>query len=70
MKKIAPHINTYCTFCKLCGHDKVKAIWRISYDNQYRACDSHKPDLQRIEEDRRQFDDQYSEADYQTWMRL
>lgn len=70
MKKIAPHVNTYCTFCKAEGIEKVKASWRISYDNSSRACEHHKMDLKLVEDRRRLLDDHYSEADYQTWMRL
>jgi hypothetical protein len=70
MKRIAAHVNTYCTFCRAAGVEKVRALWRISYDHDNRACDAHKPDLQAIELDRKRLDGNYSEADYQTWMRL
>lgn len=70
MKRIAAHVNTYCTFCRAAGVEKVKASWRISYDFDNRACDAHKSELAAIEQDRKALDGHYSEADYQTWMRL
>jgi hypothetical protein len=70
MKRIAAHVNTYCTFCRSAGTEKVKAIWRISYDHANRACEAHKADLQAIEDEQRHANGHYSEADYQTWMRL
>lgn len=70
MKKIAPHINTYCTFCKAAGVEKVRAIWRLSYDLHNRACDAHRPDLEAIETRRREQDNHTSEADEQTWRKL
>jgi hypothetical protein len=70
MKRVAPHVNCYCTFCKSEGKEKVRALWRISYDSSNRACDDHRPDLQKIEEERRKLDSHHSEADCQTWMRL
>lgn len=70
MKRIAKHVNTYCTFCKSKGIEKQPALWRVSYDLTNRACDLHRPDLQEIEDKRRKIDGHLSEADYQTWMRL
>lgn len=70
MKKIAAHINTYCTFCKAAGVLKVPAVWRISYDLHNRACDLHRPELEKIEARQREQDKHLSEADHQTWMRL
>lgn len=70
MKKIAAHINTYCTFCRAAGIEKVKAVWRISYDLHKRACDAHRSDLEKIEQKQREQDGHYTEADHQTWMKL
>lgn len=66
MKRLSPKINTYCTYCKAEGKEKVKAFWVTSnYDKRNRACDEHK---HLLPEEKR--DDHYTEADYQTWMRL
>lgn len=66
MKKLSPKINSYCTYCKVEGRLKVRAWWVVSnYDKQNRACDDHKDMLPKPKKD-----DYYTEADYQTWMRL
>lgn len=70
MKKIKPHINTYCSFCKAAGLEKVRAVWRLSYDRVNRACDIHRPDLEAFETRLRALDGDPSEADQQTWMKL
>lgn len=70
MKKVKPHVNTYCTFCKAAGVEKVRAVWRTSYDLTNRACDAHRPDLEAIEARRRELNEHHSEADHQTWMKL
>lgn len=69
IKKIAAHVVTHCTFCKAEGVRKVQAVWRITGNNAT-ACDAHKPKLEelRIMLDARESTD-YSEADYQTWLR-
>lgn len=59
--------NIYCDHCK---PEKVDAIWRkigLTADHAKGdfACDKHKH-LIKIERD----DEHYTEADYQTWMRL
>lgn len=65
MKKIKAHINSYCTFCKAEGIEKVRAEWqRSGYDNSERACEKHKGEIKPEK------DEEPSEADYQTWMRL
>lgn len=69
-KKIKPHINTYCTYCKELGVIQVKALWRVSYDDSKRACDEHKQNLVEYEEKRRKLDGDYSEGDYQSWLRV
>lgn len=69
MKRIASHVNSYCPFCKAEGVDKVKAIWRLHYISD-RACEHHKQDLRLLEDRRKVLDSHYTEADYQTWMRL
>lgn len=63
MKKIKAHVNRHCTYCKEVGA-RVKAIWRVSWRNEV-ACEEHKGKLPV-----NKFQDHYSEADYQTWMRL
>jgi ribosomal protein L44E len=70
MKKIPNHISTYCSFCKRDGVEKVKAIWRLSYNSIDRACDAHKQNLAEIEDLQRKMDSHYTEGDYQSWMRL
>ena len=66
VKKIKPHVNSYCTFCKKSVQMKTRAVWRISYRDTV-ACESHKGELVLLD---RQDDENYSEADYQTWLRL
>jgi hypothetical protein len=62
-KRIKLHINSYCTFCKKEGVEKIKALWK-NYSASERACEQHK-DLIKEE-----YKEDPSEADYQTWMRL
>jgi hypothetical protein len=50
----------YCTFCKPA---RVDAIWR-DFHLKF-ACEAHKDKL-----DNRQESTDYSEADYQTWLRV
>ena len=56
--------NIYCSFCK---PEKAKAKWRdrvyASHKNGF-ACEKHK-DLLRAEKE-----EDLSEADYQSWMRI
>lgn len=70
MKKIKPHVNSYCPYCKAAGVEKVRATWRISYDDRGRACDAHRPELEKREQKQREQDGHYTEADHQTWMKL
>lgn len=63
-KKIKTGITAYCPYCKNEGKEKVPAVWRGTYLSD-RACDAHKDKLPKELRD-----DHYSEADYQTWMRL
>jgi hypothetical protein len=62
-KRIKPHVNSYCTFCKKDGAEKVKAIW-ANHSNSKRACEEHKSLIKEP------YEGDPSEADYQTWMRL
>lgn len=70
VKRIPKHINTYCTFCKAEGKLKIVALWRLSYDHNNRACEDHREALAQVEAKRKLMDGCYSEADYQSWMRL
>lgn len=48
MKRIPKHINTYCTYCKALGQDKVVALWRSCH----RSCEAHKEELAAYEKER------------------
>jgi ribosomal protein L44E len=68
---IPKHINTYCTFCKALGELRVPALWRLSDDQANRACEGHREALVEIEKARDRVNGrEYSEGDYQTWVRL
>ena len=69
VKRIAPQVNSYCTYCKAEGREKVKARWRIPFADRHRACDEHKPALEALEAKERD-DNHYTEADHQTWLKL
>lgn len=72
----------YCTFCKREGIGRIEAVWRNQYllatDPIQLACDGHKkmlkdgpltPEWRESTKDVVE-DHYYTEADYQTWMRL
>lgn len=59
-KKEREHGMKYCTFCK---PERIDAIYRDSYHNL--ACADHKDKLKPV-----MIDTYYTEADYQTWLRL
>lgn len=64
-KRIKPRINSYCTYCKEEGREKVRAEWRIPYNYAHRACDEHKSRLPEPTPD-----DHITEGDRQSWMRV
>jgi uncharacterized Zn finger protein (UPF0148 family) len=59
----AGHI--YCPYCK---PEKIDAVWRKDKDPDKRydvACEKHKDNIHESKES-----EHYTEADYQTWLRL
>ncbi|MEG1121240.1 MAG: hypothetical protein RSE62_03455 [Citrobacter sp.] len=66
LKRIAPHVVTYCTFCRAEGKEKVRAAWRMTWNDKDRACDDHKGSMPKPAPR----DEHHTEADYQTWMKL
>jgi hypothetical protein len=67
IRKIADGHITNCAYCKMQGA-KVVAVWHLTGANK-QACDVHKMLLEHIR-DREPVANDFSEADYQTWMRL
>jgi hypothetical protein len=69
IKKIKLHVTEYCSFCKAEGTPKVPALWLLTLSNK-RACATHRPKLADLAAERRAADRDYTEADYQTWLKL
>ena len=70
MKRLKPQMNPNCRWCKALGL-RVPAVYiSDSRDLRESACESHKGDLQELDDKRRRLDAHHSEADYQTWMKL
>ena len=67
--KLKPKQTFSCSFCKEIGC-KTPARWRMYMSVKF-SCDKHKNELVKYEEDyfKTQSDD-YSEADYQTWLKM
>lgn len=57
-----------CRFCKAQGL-RSKSTWHLTQLN-IQSCDRHKPELQKLIANERPVSNDYSEADYQTWLRL
>lgn len=68
IKKIKPEHITNCIYCKEHGI-KTQAIWHLTVRNK-QACDAHKDVLEDIIEECKAYERHYTEADYQTWLRL
>lgn len=70
IKKIKEGHITNCQYCKKVGN-KTQAVWYITLAGK-QACEAHKHFLTTFLDERKAFDRDvgYSEADYQTWLRL
>lgn len=67
LRKIVGGHITNCVYCKE-DCDKVQAKWHLTGANK-QACEFHKFRLEAIRDDEKP-EEHYSEADYQTWMKL
>ena len=68
IRKIKPEHFTNCGYCRAHGI-KTPAVWHLTVRNK-QACDAHKDELEEIIKECRAYEERYTEADYQTWMRL
>lgn len=58
-------------WCKWCPEKTIKAVWRTSgLSLTKHACDAHVDDLKEYERKSAELDSRFTEADYQTWMKL
>lgn len=55
-----------CHWCDFCEPKTTKAVYRSKGFSEF-ACAAHKAELQAIED--REKNEDYSEADHQTWLR-
>lgn len=67
IRPIRPEHITNCIYCKNEG-DKVQAKYHLTGANK-QSCEFHKFRLEALRDDEKP-QERYSEADYQTWMRL
>jgi hypothetical protein len=68
IRPIKPGHTVNCTYCKAEGN-KVQATWHLTMAN-IQSCDLHKPKLNERKDMLEALNDEPSEADQQTWMRL
>ena len=69
IKRIAQHHKQNCTYCKLEGI-KTQALHRMTLSN-LTACAQHIDKLREALEQRRKLDSrEYSEGDWQSWLKL
>ena len=68
MKKLKD--NQLGPWCSFCPPKTTRATFRSRGRDTKHCCDEHKPLLAAYEKEQRVYDDYYTEADYQTWMRL
>lgn len=67
IRRIKPEHVTNCPWCKARGY-KERAIWHLTGANK-QACDAHLGELRKLQQADRMNED-YSEADHQTWLKL
>jgi hypothetical protein len=69
IRPIKPGHITNCPWCKAAGH-KVQAVWHLTGLNK-QACDAHKSQLMGLKcSHDHKYSTHYTEADYQTWLKL
>lgn len=69
IKKVKYGHIANCSYCKKEGN-LVPVVWHLTGANK-QSCESHKYYLEHLQEQHKQVNSRdYTEADYQTWLRL